>query len=79
MSEDIHPIRAARLAKGLSLRKGAKALKVSGGWQILRWENGEHIPTAMYAEVVAEVLGFKSAEEVQQLCREWQKRNVKGP
>ncbi|HEX3642898.1 MAG TPA: helix-turn-helix transcriptional regulator [Ktedonobacteraceae bacterium] len=80
MPEDIHPLKAARLAKGLSLVKGAKAfsLGTTGSYQVQRWEKGENIPRLIFAEKIAQVLGFESAEEVQRICREWQERGNDG-
>ena len=78
MPDDIHPLKGARIAKGLSLVKNAKDLSLgtTGSYQIQRWEKGENIPRLIFAEKIAQVLDFESAEEVQRLCREWQKRNV---
>jgi transcriptional regulator with XRE-family HTH domain len=67
-----HPLKSARLSKGLTLQSLADQLQL-GKTTVARWEQGIHVPTRFYADAIAEKLGFPSGQEVRRLCTEWQK------
>jgi transcriptional regulator with XRE-family HTH domain len=72
----VHPMRAAREAKGLSMRRlVAKAgLPASSLRQVVRWEQGEHIPSLIYANILAPHLGFHSGEALREVCLQWKSK-----
>lgn len=73
-SELVHPIRSARLILGLSETQCADVCGVDPD-QISSWEHGLYIPPPKTAKKIAYALGFKSAEEMRKLCKEWQSLN----
>ncbi len=76
----MHPLRIEREKQNLSVRALAARLRL-GPTTVARWEQGIHVPTRLYAQALASALGLESAEQVQQLCREWRKQQrgtVKG-
>jgi ribosome-binding protein aMBF1 (putative translation factor) len=76
-NEDIHPIKKARYAKGLSARGLAWELGINlySFTQVNLMERGTYLPGPKRAEKIAEVLGFESGPEVRRLCDEWLERN----
>jgi transcriptional regulator with XRE-family HTH domain len=78
MEEDIHPIKKARNAKGLSLRDVAWAIGINlcSFARIHHYEIGLYAPRLARANRLAELLGFESGKELRRLCHEWRKRNV---
>jgi transcriptional regulator with XRE-family HTH domain len=72
-SEDTHPIKAARQARGLSLRETAYAagVNICTYGLVCKWERGICVPYPARAEKLAKVLGFESGEELRRLCHEW--------
>jgi transcriptional regulator with XRE-family HTH domain len=75
----MHPLKAARKERGLSLcqvaiRIGLPANK-SGMSQVNRWENGACIPGPERAAKLAALFGFGSGDHVQHLCQSWQEEH----
>jgi ribosome-binding protein aMBF1 (putative translation factor) len=73
----VHPLRAARKARALSMAALAVAmgLEPSGWRQVLTWEHGANVPRTLYAEKLASVLGFASGDQVRRLCEQWQREH----
>jgi len=73
----MHPLKAARKARGMSLRQVAIRIGIPGHGksqisQVTRWEAGKALPGIERSEKLAKLFGFQSGEEVRRLCREWQ-------
>jgi transcriptional regulator with XRE-family HTH domain len=69
----VHPMRAAREANGLSMRRlvARAGLPSSSLRQVVRWEQGEHIPSLIYANILAPHLGISSGEALREACLRW--------
>lgn len=76
----MHPLKAARQARNISLR--GLAMKAGLPWpngrlQVCKWESGACAPCPPKAEKIAQVLGFASGEELRRLCKAWKKEQVR--